>query len=196
MSEKPDAQAVYVTLSAYRCLPELAQIPGRLCLSALHCPIPRLPRWLVCQVWSPQYRDEPEQPSSDANLTHEFYRACNLEPEEDVQPKLHVNPAEVRAVRAKLNLDNDELVKTVVIHTGPSWKVREWPVEHWQTLVYGLQKAVPNIRIFQIGANAYLAFEKTASTPSRVESLVGKLSLGEMAALLAGSNLFIGIDSG
>jgi ADP-heptose:LPS heptosyltransferase len=87
--------------------------------------------------------------------------------------------------------------QTVVIHTGPSWKVREWPAEYWQTLMDGLRRTSPSIRILRIGASHHVTQGAAEIAPMYgVESLVDKLSLEEMAALLTVADLFIGIDSG
>jgi len=192
----PATQGVFVTRSAYQSLPLLIRAPGSICLSRIRCPIPRLPRWLVYQTLTPQYSDELGHPSSSFNLVDEFYRACGLQAEAQARLRFYFPPGRAKEVCASLNLDTGGAAKCVVIHTGPSWKVREWPAESWQVLVDGLRKALPSVRIFQIGANAQLDANKPAPSVHNIESLVGKLSLAEMAAFLAGVDLFVGIDSG
>lgn len=191
----PAAQGVFVTLSAYQSLLPLAGAPGAFCLSGMDCPIPKLPSWMVYRTLIALRPDERGQPSFYVNLVQEFYHTCGL-PAAEVRPRFYFAPGQVERICQSLNLNTGGAGKTVVIHTGPSWKVREWPVEYWQELVDGLRKAVPKVRIFHIGANVYLPFSKPAPLVNNVESLIGKLTLPEMAALLAAVDLFIGIDSG
>lgn len=192
----PTKHGVFITHKAYRSLPQLCRAPGSVCHSGMHCRIPWLPRWVVCKVFVPQYSDELGLPAGGSNLVDEFYRSCGLQPDPEARPRFHFSPGSVDSIRATLGLGLPGPAKVVAIHTGPSWKVREWPEEHWQALVDGLLMAVPGVRIFQVGSNAYLNVGVAAPPVRNVESLVGKLRLDEMAALLSEVDLFVGIDSG
>ena len=191
----PNAHGVFITLAEFQCLPQLAQAPGTLCASRVHCSIPNFPRSLVAQIFQPQYTDEIGRQNSTAHLVDEFYHACGLQPAGD-SPRFKINSAQRDALGKLFQLPSASGAKIVVIHPGPSWKVREWPVAHWQALVDGLH-AAGSVRILQIGAHRHVTLGATeAATLHGVESLVGKLSLTEMAALLTLTDLFIGIDSG
>lgn len=191
----PNVHGVFITLNEFKCLPALGQVPGSVCASRVHCSIPKFPRWLVAQVFIPQYTDELGRQSSSAHLVDEFFRACGLSPT-DAQIRFRVSPDRVRNTLDSLGISPGGSTKILVIHSGPSWKVREWPVEHWQALVDGLRTSA-TVRIFQIGAHRHVTIGATEAVTLRgVESLVGKLSLEDMAALLTVTDLFIGIDSG
>src|SRR5262249_27626403 len=84
----------------------------------------------------------------------------------------------------------------VVIHTGPSWKTKEWPAEHWNDLITRL-KSKFGAGIVQIGKDR-LASGETCLSPRAVGAIdrVGQLSLDQMLALLRVADLFVGIDSG
>jgi heptosyltransferase-1 len=95
-----------------------------------------------------------------------------------------------------LGIKSEASAKIVVIHPGPTWKVKEWPMAYWQSLVNGLRKSA-SVRIFQIGAHRHVTLGAIEAVALQgVESLVEKLSLEDIAALLTVTNLFIGIDSG
>jgi len=191
----PNLRCAFITLAEFKCLPELARAPGSLCTTRAYCSIPGFPRWMVAKVFSPQYADEFGRQSSSAHLIDEFFRACGLAPT-DARSRFWINPDVVEKIRESLRIESGGS-KTVVIHPGPSWKVKEWPAEHWQALVDGLRASSPSVRIFQIGAHRHVTIGATkAMTLRGVESLVGKLSLEDIAALLSVADLFIGIDSG
>jgi ADP-heptose:LPS heptosyltransferase len=84
----------------------------------------------------------------------------------------------------------------VVIHTGPTWKTREWPVENWDELVTQI-KSEFRAAVVQIGQDSFASGEASLS-PRAVGAIdrVGELSLDEMLALLKVADLFVGIDSG
>ena len=191
----PGALGVYITLTEFQSLPGLAQAPGVVCPSRRFCSIPQFPRWLVAQAFVPYYADERGQPNLPGNLAAQFYRACGLVPV-PARPRFRIGRDWQNKIREALKLRPDDATRTVVIHTGPTWPVKEWPVAHWQALVAGLQAAGP-ARIFQIGANRNCNLGQIQTATLRgVESLLDQLSLADMAALLTVADLFIGIDSG
>ena len=191
----PAAHGVFITLTEFQNLPALAKAPGSVCASRAHCAIPRMPRWLVFRTFVPQYPDELGQETSPTHLVDEFYRACGMVPE-SVSPGFALNAGLVGKVREMLPIHSNGKTKIVVIHPGPSWKVKEWPAAYWQTLVDNL-RATESVRILQIGAHRHITIGKAEAVAlAGVESLVDKLSLGEIAALLTLADLFVGIDSG
>lgn len=192
----PKAHGVFITLAEFKRLPPLAQAPGSVCASLVHCSIPKFPSWLVGRFFVPEYTDELGRQNTTAHLVDEFFRACGLAPA-DAIPRFHSDAGQVQNIRRSLNIHPKAAAKTVVIHPGPSWKVKEWPAEHWQALMNGLHASSPSVRIFQIGAHRHVTIGAAQAVELRgVESLVGKLSLEEIAALLSVADLFIGIDSG
>jgi ADP-heptose:LPS heptosyltransferase len=191
----PKTHGVFITLAEFQCLPVLAKASGSVCPSRVHCSIPKFPRWLVAQAFSPHYPDELGLESLSGHLIDDFFRACGLV-STDASPGFFINPERVRKIHETLHIQSGETAKTVVIHPGPSWKVKEWPLEHWQALVDGLRSS-SSVRILQIGAHRHVTLGAAEAPILRgVESLVGKLSLENIAALLSASDLFIGIDSG
>jgi ADP-heptose:LPS heptosyltransferase len=193
--DSPLSHGVYITLAEFKSLPELARSQGSICSSRRHCSIPQLPRWIVSKTFEPNYTDEIGKESSHRHLSEEFFVACNLSVIKK-QPVFFVNDSKIEQIKKLTQLSYGEGIRIIVLQTGPSWKVREWPIDHWQKLVDKLHESM-SVRILQIGANQHVTIGKVEVVGlNAVESLVGKLSLEEMAALLTISDLFIGIDSG
>jgi ADP-heptose:LPS heptosyltransferase len=143
----------------------------------------------------------PQRHCARIHLSEEFGRSFGFPTLKRQSVCLEVIPKANKEVRKWLQnegLQNEESngAPLVVIHTGPSWKTREWPIEHWLDLVGRLQ-AEFNARVVQIGHDSYQSGE--ASPSPRVTGTVdwvGKLSIDHMLALLKVTDLFVGIDSG
>ena len=84
----------------------------------------------------------------------------------------------------------------ILIHPGPSWPVREWPLENWTRLVSELRRQ-GHANIGQLGVSRYMNFGKVQVplVPGAV-SLINEFSIEECFAVMAQASLFIGIDSG
>jgi ADP-heptose:LPS heptosyltransferase len=77
--------------------------------------------------------------------------------------------------------------------------VKQWPVAYFAAVIDRLVEA-DAARVVLIGApgdeEVAAAIRERVRRPQAVTSLVGKLPLGELPALLAGASLFLGNDSG
>jgi ADP-heptose:LPS heptosyltransferase len=104
------------------------------------------------------------------------------------------------SVRERLNEKLKGLIQIrlslVIIQTGPTWPIREWPQIAWANLIREL-KENREVTVIQIGTDTHLGMG-TAEVPDLpgAVSLVNQLSLEESCAIIAASRLFIGIDSG
>jgi ADP-heptose:LPS heptosyltransferase len=114
----------------------------------------------------------------------------------DAHPHLEIQPS----IRERVNEILKSHIKSnsplIVIQTGPSWPIREWPQAAWASLIVEL-KRILDAKVVQIGTDHQLAVGKrdVFGLPG-VVSLVNQLTLEESCAVVAGSHLFIGIDSG
>ncbi len=77
----------------------------------------------------------------------------------------------------------------IVLHTKSNMSVKDWAPQNWNQLCQALIKM--DYYIFEIG----LKRSVTISSPYFID-YTGKKSLQEIAQLIAGAKLFIGIDSG
>jgi ADP-heptose:LPS heptosyltransferase len=130
-----------------------------------------------------------------APMVTEFCKQFHL-PVLEEHPELTVSEpvhAKVRQVLAAKGLGADSLI---LIHTGPSWPVREWPQENWQQLIADLRQR-GHTNIGQLGVSRYLNFGQVdISIVPGAQSLVNQFSIEECIAVIGQARLFVGIDSG
>jgi ADP-heptose:LPS heptosyltransferase len=126
----------------------------------------------------------------------DFGRRFGLEISDD-HPILKSDPEMIAAMRQRL-LDIKVMESPlIVIHTGPSWPVREWPEVSWNHFVKQLhQKGYKPIIQIGTSAHALTPGATKAGIIKGAHSMVDQLSLEETIALISLSDLFIGIDSG
>jgi len=128
-------------------------------------------------------------------MVMEFCRQFNV-PVTGKHPELPVSSDVLGKTKTILQSENLDFDSLVLIHTGPSWSVKEWPQKNWNDLVLGL-RAAGFSNIAQLGIVRYMDFGEIGlgTTPGTV-SLIGRLSLEECIAAISLARLFIGIDSG
>lgn len=85
----------------------------------------------------------------------------------------------------------------VVIHPGASDPRRRWPAERFAEIAVRLAEEGMQVVVVGEGSDAHLADAIAGlASSSLVTSIGGRLSLGELAGLLARADLFVGNDSG
>ena len=115
---------------------------------------------------------------------------------DDAHPQMEIPPVALERANNILKSHLSLNSRLVVIQTGPSWPIREWPMAAWVGLIAELKKS-PEITVVQIGTDHQLAVgRREVPTLPSVVSLVNKLSLEDSCAIISKSQLFIGIDSG
>ena len=87
--------------------------------------------------------------------------------------------------------------KKIIIHTGSGWHVKLWENEKWACLIKDINKLGKFNFIFVGGDEEKKAFEEIQKMVDfKINSLINKISIKELAIILNNSNYFIGIDSG
>lgn len=115
---------------------------------------------------------------------------------DDAHPRLQNDPAVIDRVKSLLRKNEVGPGPLIVIHTGPTWPVKEWSGESWAALVRELGRH-GFTKVVRLGTSGHLALGAMASEAiPGVVSLVDQLTLEESAALLSLGQFFIGIDSG
>jgi ADP-heptose:LPS heptosyltransferase len=115
---------------------------------------------------------------------------------DDAHPRLQNDPAVVDRVQSLLKKKETRQGPLIVIHTGPSWPVREWPHESWASLAQELERR-GFAKVVRLGTSSHPALGTVdLETIPGVISLVNQLTLEESAAFISLGQLFIGIDSG
>jgi ADP-heptose:LPS heptosyltransferase len=138
--------------------------------------------------------DRPDKIPTEVYIK-DFGRTFGVEVADD-HPCLHCASAVSERIQNLLVEKGLTQKPLIMIHTGPSWPVREWPLESWSALIKKLnEKGYTNI--VRLGTGRHLALgEVETGILSGVISLVDQLSLEETTALISEGQLFIGIDSG
>jgi ADP-heptose:LPS heptosyltransferase len=101
-----------------------------------------------------------------------------------------------RRIVQRLHKINPVQLPLIVMHAGPAWPVREWPIERWAELSERIGSRTSAI-IIQIGTDREVG--RQLIRPLRIPravNWVNKLDLVELVALLESANVYVGIDSG
>jgi hypothetical protein len=138
----------------------------------------------------------PPQERAKIHLSNEFAKCLNVE--SSLMSVYITAPSRIKEkINTALRRINPECLPIIVIHTGPTWLVKEWPDSHWEGLVRKINDTL-KVVIIQIGRDVDSWSGKISHTvrvPNCID-WVGKFTLLETAALLEQSSLFIGCDSG
>jgi ADP-heptose:LPS heptosyltransferase len=192
----PGARFLYNCHHSYACLP----VMGGITRQATHLRHTGILRYWYGGLFEKFY----EFPCADERVDDFCKDYVVLEYAADHQVK--VEPAHPRlTVAQNAKAIADEKLRKVLpgipsgiitIQTGPSWPIREWPREAWKKLIAELGRQTP-ASVVQIGTDHHLAMghSEVSALPGTV-SLVNHLTLEESCAVIAASDLFIGIDSG
>jgi ADP-heptose:LPS heptosyltransferase len=87
--------------------------------------------------------------------------------------------------------------QTVIVHTGTTWIMKQWPLERWVELMNKMQRSRPFDIVF-VGAGREAEdyeYIRSRAAPG-LRSLVSRLSLIELVIAMSRADVFIGVDSG
>lgn len=147
-------------------------------------------RWHT--VYRFRYPDESPPNASAAYLADEFSTGVGLDPG---QPWPQLNAGKLTEKVAPL-FERGDGRPIVCIHTGPTWAVREWPLERWDDLVAGLQARF-SCRVLQVGASRHFREgARKERSVAGVEDCRDVFNLQETVQIISRSKLLVGIDSG
>jgi ADP-heptose:LPS heptosyltransferase len=141
------------------------------------------------------HRDDSQENVALEPMTVEFCRQFNL-PVTEEHPQLVVDAKILERAKEKLANQGISLQKIILIHPGPSWKVKEWPNQKWTQLVAQLkERGYENIAQLGVGRYMDVGIVEVPIIPGAI-SLIDLLSIEECVAVISLARLFIGIDSG
>jgi heptosyltransferase-3 len=116
---------------------------------------------------------------------------------EDTRPRLYLETGTVSRVRGLL-VENgiDPKGRFVTINPFSRWKYKEWGYGKWVEVLDAIREryALPAV-IVGDGKEAETADRIADQCGGSVRNMAGKTTLGELAALLSGSSLHLGVDS-
>jgi ADP-heptose:LPS heptosyltransferase len=150
------------------------------------------------QILFPALPDEckPPRPRERIHLIDEFRNSFGLTSLDKQSVQLKVSRRAARSVAKRLRQEGIYGKPFALLHTGPTWKVKEWPAEKWNELVVEL-KAKHQIEVIQIGENRTPYGEiREGPRVTGARNWVGVLTLDETLAALSVADLFLGVDSG
>jgi ADP-heptose:LPS heptosyltransferase len=195
MKRHPGATFIYNCHPDFAAVPKLAGVADRVTTLEPIGIVGHRYKFLLAGFYHFAHGDDLPGRTSQEPMVTEFCRQFNL-PVLEEHPELPVTDAGRKAALAVFAKKKLDLSALVLIHPGPSWKVREWPRENWTGLVAALRER-GYTSIAQLGVARYMNFGQMAveTIPGAV-SLVDELSVEECVAAIAQAKLFIGIDSG
>jgi ADP-heptose:LPS heptosyltransferase len=150
------------------------------------------------RIYSPMMNDEctPRKKTQPRHIVDEMASSVGVENLEDQQIRVSFSKTALDKSSRLIHADGIGNASFVVVHMGPTWNVREWPIGKWESLVEILNQCL-GLQTIQVGAE-FVSSSGGRPTP-RIRGChdwIGKISLEETAALLSRARLFIGIDSG
>jgi ADP-heptose:LPS heptosyltransferase len=195
MKRHPGARFIYNCHPKFAAVPRLAGIADR--ITSLE-PIGLIGHWypfLLAGFYHFSHGDDTPGKVAQEPMVAEFLRQFNL-PVTGEHPHLAAGSEAREKVKSLLARKNLDAASLVLIHPGPSWTVKEWPLENWTRLVAALrEKGFANIA--QLGVGRYMNFGKVEvpGVPGAV-SVVDAFTIEESIGVIAQAKLFVGIDSG
>ncbi len=195
MKRHPSATFIYNCHPDFAAVPQLAGIASQVTTLLDIGVVGHWYRFLLSGFYHFAHGDDTPGMMATETMIAEFYRQFNL-PINDAHPQFLLSDSvqeKVKTLLAKKNLDPKKLI---LIHPGPSWTIKEWPLAHWTKLISEL-RARGFTSIAQLGVGRYMNFGQVAvKTIPGTASFVDELSIEECIAVIASAKLFIGIDSG
>jgi ADP-heptose:LPS heptosyltransferase len=184
--------------TARRFLPVVKLCPDVDVTLELNSPAARFTRKLLNpRLIKPLLPDEltPPRQRPAVHLSVEFAQAFGLERLNSTRANLRFKRGSTATVRKILSRP-DNTCGVAVVHAGPTWKVKEWSIQHWNTLVSQLRSRL-RLMVVQIGDERDAS--GTRRDVARIDGavdLIGRLSISEILSLLDRSDVFVGVDSG
>lgn len=191
----PDAVFVYSVWKSFKSIAEMGRVADQVIERDWSEDMPKLAYQDYDICYQPWLEDERPQGRDYVHLVDDFAQTLKVTVASR-QPKLHVPEAVSRSLREKIAPFRKRTKYLLGIHVGPTWTVREWPVEGWTKLVARLRDQF-DCTVMQLGSdNETGKGQVRAPRIAGTEDWVGVLTLEETAAAIEHLDLFIGIDSG
>lgn len=84
----------------------------------------------------------------------------------------------------------------VVLHPMPQWRYKQWTPEGWAAIAAYCQQQGLKVVVSGSAATAELDYIAKLQLPEETLNLAGKLSLAQLAQVIAGAKLYVGCDTG
>ena len=192
-----DYLLIFVTAEGFRKIVEISGAADVVFGSKIWCWPFRFPPnfrflGLVEAVYCPLNPDEiNSEHGASGHLVESLANSCGLFPK-NLQPTLYPCEDNIAVYRTKYAHGHKQLL--IALNGGPTWPVRMWQVEKWQTLVSKIHE--------QFSVEILLLGQMQAGRGGDLMALRGVTNLfdqidpGEIPALLKACDLLVAIDSG
>jgi len=187
----PDRVFVYVTHPAFASLLALAGFSPRV-VTARTGDLPNLSRFFFTSYRLVCADDANRAPT--ASFIEDFAASCGVTLPPGSKPTLEPPPALLGKIGAEAAAARSGR-PLILLHVGPTAKVKEWPRDKWIALVDLLNQS--GCVVAQVGVDSHTQWGSVESTllPG-AHSLLNTLTLAETACWIRQAQLFVGIDSG
>jgi len=151
---------------------------------------------LVEKIYNPQTTDERSKTSgAKCHLVDDLADSCGITVTAR-QPRLYPSTRLIKETRIAYGLGEDVIGSRLIIgvNGGRSWPIREWDALKWQKLINKIHSEY-NAAIIQFGVTNSSGLDEYDNLTG-LQSLVNRLKLDEMIALVSICDLIISIDSG
>lgn len=194
-AKHPGAPVIYNCHELYAVLPKLAGVTDRV----THFPDAGVLKHWYGRLFTAFYEfpcaDELAGDFCKDYVVKEYAHDHGVEVEAE-HPRLEIAPAVRQKVTTMLEEARKDAGPIVLFQTGPTWPIREWPRQSWETLVADLRRNGYS-NILQIGTDNHLSVGAAAApSVAGAVSFINRFTLEETAAAISAAQLFIGIDSG
>lgn len=143
----------------------------------------------------PQHRRG--RPVHEATLNLELLAGLGIAPPKDIPPlKWRFDPSEREKANALLRREGLLDSRWAVIHPGNAGSAMNWDVNSYAAFGSRLVQAGWKVALTGTATEQQLVQHVCAKVGRNVANLCGRLSLGELAAVLASAHLFVGGSTG
>ncbi len=130
-------------------------------------------------------------------LTKEVLKILNINKSFEISSKIPHSVFSKQILETRLNFINRPYI---VFIPSARWKTKWWPLSYWEALIDESKKIAKDFDILITGSSSELELKKWAKKMdekySYIYSLVGKLSLKELASLIKNSCAIVSVDTG
>lgn len=194
MQRHPGGTFLFVTMRPYDELVARSGLPIEILGTKRHINLPWFARPLVAKYLELYYDDEMAHSDLPPRHFMDGFAASIGEKLDERHITLSSEKVAVETLRQKLGATAD--TRLVLLHAGPTWKVREWPLEFWNNLAERLQ-ALPNTVVLQTASNRNISLKNPIAQEIRgARGINCDDNLGLLIDTISSVDLLVTVDSG
>lgn len=143
----------------------------------------------LAQYFDEQYRPESDSYPKTKHLMHIFCEDLNINP-------VSLNPSfNYEILHAAQTIKTTRATPKLVVHLGPTWKVRSIDIKTVNAVLEKLKSHFPTLEIVQVG-KTHPTFEVASITLKGAVTKINTQTIQGLIAEIIEATVFLGIDSG